>query len=172
MTAPSQDTHSPQANASVVPPSSHPSNQDQPRSTTSLPSPAQATTSTCTTSQSANESATQALLNPVNPSHLQLVKWKDGQGNTHRFYLMDVIGNKWRTVGHQLGLLPSQLDGTATQFGNNATECCRAVLGEWLENPPSDYPATWDGLVELLEDCKLAQVAIKLKAALTEAKLL
>ena len=85
---------------------------------------------------------------------------------------MDVIGNKWRTIGHQLGLLPSQLDGTAAQFGNNATECCRAVLGEWLENPPTDYPATWEGLMELLEDCKLAQVAVKLKAALTEAKLL
>ena len=85
---------------------------------------------------------------------------------------MDMIGNKWRTVGHQLGLLPSQLEGIASQFSNNATECCRAVLGEWLENPPPDYPVTWDGLMELLEDCKLTQVAVKLESALTEAKLL
>ena len=108
----------------------------------------------------------------VNPSHLQLIKWKDGQGQTHRFYLMDEIGNKWRTIGQQLNLLPSQLNEIASQFSDNATECCRAVLGEWLENPPTDYPATWEGLMELLEDCRLAQVAVILKAALTEAKLL
>ena len=168
LTAPSEGAHSRQSNASAVLPSSH-SNQDQPHSI-SLPSPTQA--ATCTSvSPSASSSANQGL-NPINPSHLQLVKWKDRQGQTQRFYLMDVIGNKWRSVGHQLGLLPSQLEGIASQFGNNATECCRAVLGEWLENPPSDYPVTWEGLMELLEDCKLTQVAVKLKSALTEAKLL
>ena len=149
-----------------MPPSSR-SNQDQAHST-SLPSPVQAAASI---NPSASPGANQGL-NPVNPSHLQLIKWKDRQGKTQRFYLMDMIGNKWRSVGHQLGLLPSQLEGIASQFGNNATECCRAVLGEWLENPPPDYPVTWEGLVELLEDCKLAQVAVMLKSALTEAKLL
>ena len=86
---------------------------------------------------------------------------------------MDEIGNKWRTIGQQLNLLPSQLNEIASQFSDNATECCRAVLGEWLENSPTDgYPATWEGLMELLEDCRLAQVAVILKAALAEAKLL
>ena len=110
--------------------------------------------------------------NVVNPTHLQLIKWKDGQGKIQRFYLMDMIGSKWRSIGQQLGLHPSQLDGLSTEHRDNATECCRAVLGKWLENPPSEYPVTWDGLMELLDDCQLSQVAIKLKAALSDANLL
>ena len=85
---------------------------------------------------------------------------------------MDMIGSRWHSIGQSLGLLPSQLDGISTEHRDNAIECCRAVLGKWLENPPPDYPVTWDGLLELLEDCQLAQVAVKLKSALSEAKLL
>ena len=31
-------------------------------------------------------------------------------------------------------------------------ECCTAVFSDWLEHPPPHYPATWEGLYELLDD--------------------
>lgn len=44
--------------------------------------------------------------------------------------------------------------------------CCRAVLVQLLENPPSDYPATWQGLIDLLENSQLGQVVVELRTIL------
>ena len=44
-------------------------------------------------------------------------------------------------------------------------ESCKAVLSYWLDRPPHYYPATWEGLYELLDDSELSQVAIELKQA-------
>lgn len=50
-------------------------------------------------------------------------------------------------------------------------ECCRAVLGNWLDNPPADYPVTWPGLIELLEDSQLGQVVSELRKVLDRSNL-
>ena len=103
--------------------------------------------------------------------HLALIKWKDGQGQTQRFYLMDKIAYKWRTLGELLGLSFSKLQSLAADHRDKSEECCRAVLGQWLDNPPPDYPTTWQGLLELLEDSQLGQVVTELRNVLDKAKL-
>ena len=104
--------------------------------------------------------------------HLALIKWKDDQGQTQRFYLMDKITYKWRTLGELLGLPFSKLQSLAAEYQNRPEECCRAILGQWLDNPPPDYPTTWQGLLELLEDSQLGQVVTELRNVLDKAKLL
>ena len=84
---------------------------------------------------------------------------------------MEVIENKWRDIGQVAGLSLAQLESIATEHREKPTNCCRAVLGKWLENPPDDYPITWDGLIGLLEDCKLTQVVKELRNVLSKANL-
>ena len=107
----------------------------------------------------------------VKIQQLTLIKWKDDQGQTQRFYLMDSIAYKWRTLGELLGLTFSKLQSLAAEHQNKPEECCRAVLGQWLDNPPPDYPITWHGLLELLEDGQLGQIVTELRNILNKAKL-
>ena len=85
---------------------------------------------------------------------------------------MDKISHKWRTLGELLRLSFSQLHSLVVEHRDRHEECCRAVLGHWLDNPPSDYPATWQGLLELLEDCQLGQVACDLRVVLNKANII
>ena len=48
-------------------------------------------------------------------------------------------------------------------------ECCEVVFSHWLDHPPHHYPATWEGLYELLNDSELGQVATELKQAVDNA---
>jgi hypothetical protein len=108
----------------------------------------------------------------VKIQQLALIKWKDDQGQTQRFYLMEKITHEWRTLGEHLGFDYSKLESIAAHHRGNPKECCRAVLGQWLDNPPPDYPTTWQGLLELLEDSQLGQVVTQLSNILDKAKLL
>ena len=99
-----------------------------------------------------------------------LIKWTEG-GAKKRFYLMEEVQTKWRDIGQVAGLSIAQLDSIVIDHRDKPTECCRAVFGKWLENPPREYPITWDGLIELLEDCKLTQVVTELKSVLSKANL-
>ena len=51
----------------------------------------------------------------------------------------------------------------------NYEEGCDAMLSYWLDNPPSDYPATWEGLYRLLNASEFSQVATELKEAVDNA---
>ena len=106
----------------------------------------------------------------VKPRLLQCIKWTEG-GETKRFFLIEKIANKWRILGQLLSIEEAQLEGFVRQYQNDINECCRAVLTKWQENPPPDYPATWGGLIELLEDCRLPEVVKELKGALNKVNL-
>ena len=84
---------------------------------------------------------------------------------------MDKIAHKWRDIGQLIDVGIGQLDSIATKHHEDSTECLRTVLGRWMEDPPEDYPNTWHGLVELLNDCKLANIAKELKIALSKANI-
>lgn len=82
---------------------------------------------------------------------------------------MEEIENKWHDIGQLVGLSLTHLEGIATGNQHKPAECCRAVLSRWLDNPPKEYPTTWNGLIELLKDCKLIRVADELRTALSKA---
>ena len=84
---------------------------------------------------------------------------------------MDNISSHWRDVGELIGLSVSNLENIATKHRDSPLECCRAVLSHWLKNPPKEYPITWRGLLELLEDCRLGQVVSDLKIVLSKSDL-
>ena len=108
------------------------------------------------------------LIGSFNKRHLTLIKWNDASGTTQRFYLMNRISAKWRKIGKLLDLSAAQLQGISTEHLGNQEDCCSAVLLKWMENPPREYPVSWEGLMELLEDSELSQVVEELKTALRE----
>ena len=74
--------------------------------------------------------------------------------------------HRWRDVG-DLVVPRQQLDVWANE--KDAKARCTAVLSHWLDHPPRHYPATWEGLYELLDDSELGQVATELKQAVDNA---
>ena len=93
---------------------------------------------------------------------MTIIRWKDESGEIRKFKLKQSIVHKWRDLGDLI--VPwQQLEVWAKE--KDAKECCTAVLLYWLEHPPHNYPATWEGLYELLDDCELSQVVTELKKA-------
>ena len=83
-----------------------------------------------------------------------------------KFRLKQSIMHKWRDIGN-LVLPRQQLEVWAKRKDDK--DCCEAVLFHWLDHSPRRYPATWEGLYELLDDSELGQVAIELRQAVDNA---
>lgn len=96
---------------------------------------------------------------------LTLIKYRDG-GEIKRLKLVDNILNKWDEVGRYLGIQEPKLQAWRTQTGNDPKRCCDNVVANWLQNPPDEYPLTWRGLIDLLEDADFTQLVKDLKKAL------
>ena len=84
---------------------------------------------------------------------------------------MENISPNWRDIGELIGLSVPTLTSIATEHHDKPLECCRAVLDQWLENPPTEYPLTWEKLIELLKDCKLGQIVSELQSVLSKTNL-
>ena len=95
-------------------------------------------------------------------SNLTVIRWRNERGEVNKFRLKSFIIHKWRDIGN-LVVPRQQLEVWAKE--KDVKECCEAVLSYWLDHPPRHYPATWEGLYELLDDSELGQVAIELKEA-------
>ena len=74
--------------------------------------------------------------------------------------------HRWRDVG-DLVVPRQQLMVWARRRDDE--ECCQAVFSYWLDHPSHRYPATWEGLYELLDDSELGQVAVELREAVDNA---
>ena len=95
-----------------------------------------------------------------------MIRWKNERGEVKKFRLKQSIMHRWRDVG-DLVVPRQQLEVWVKE--KDAKECCTAVLSYWLDHPPRHYPATWEGLYELLEDSELGQVSTELKQAVDNA---
>ena len=105
----------------------------------------------------------------VQVRHLKLIKWRDERGEIQRFSLMERVSLHWRDIGELIGLSFQQLECLAGEHRGKYIDCCRAVLCSWLDDPPEEYPITWRGLIELLQDSELGQVVSELKNALSKS---
>ena len=104
--------------------------------------------------------------NKISMKNLTLLKWKDSQGKQHKLRIVQNICPKWRYIGNLLGISDPVLESMLSQYRGDLEECCYAVLRRWLDNGSPDYPLTWEGLLDLLEDADCAEVAEELREAL------
>ena len=120
-----------------------------------------------------------AVFTPLNtltapsPSALNLLKWRDEQGQEQTFRLVDRVGAKWVEFGVLLGLSKNQLDAVKEdQLGQTARCWNRVMEDHWLGGCSSEqYPPTWEGLYTLLTDMESANIARDLKEAVNRASM-
>ena len=101
-------------------------------------------------------------------ANLRVIRWKNERGEVKKFHLKFKVFHKWRRIGD---LVASRQQVEVWSREMNSEDCCDAVLSQWLDHPPRRYPATWEGLCELLDDCELGEVASELKLAVSNAVL-
>ena len=81
--------------------------------------------------------------------------------------IIQSISSKWQKLATLLGLSLSQSDGIKKESFMNTEECCLRVFDHWIiSNGTTDYPITWSGLHELLEDIEHSTTAEHMKTAL------
>ena len=73
----------------------------------------------------------------------------------------------WKDIGILLKIPWQQLK--VWEKERDIKDCCNSVLNHWLDHSPDEYPATWEGLYELLDDCEFGQLVTKLKIAVKNA---
>lgn len=106
---------------------------------------------------------------PVSPptmKSLTLIKWKDKQGKTQRCNIISSICHKWQTFGRLIDMKESQIETISMKHQKDPEACCIDILRKWMERGSGDYPVSWDGLIELLGDLSLTDVAEELENAL------
>ena len=108
---------------------------------------------------------------PLKMKHLCLIKWKDSKGEIQRYKLTNKVSTEWRRFGRQLSIEENMLEGWHKETLANAERCWEKVMQEWLEQGHAEYPTTWEGLYEMLEDVGYEGVALSLKDAVCKAVL-
>ena len=102
---------------------------------------------------------------------LELIKWKDEDGVEKKLRIYSEIAHKWRQIASLMGLEPGQISAIEHDRHETAS-CVTGVLQRWFEYAgqlpnAKDYPKSWRGLINLLKDAELGEIAKELKKALT-----
>ena len=111
------------------------------------------------------------LISPVSStpslsiSNLTCLRWTD-KGQARILKIREKISPRWEEAGDLLGLTVERLKGIDMHRRGDVGMCCRDVLVDWLHENQGGYPATWEGVVQLLEDMELSAAAQQLKKAL------
>lgn len=97
---------------------------------------------------------------------LNLIKWKDASGCVHKFRLVDRVSSKWESFGYRLDIPQDMLTAWWEESLGNSAKCWMKVMRHWLMGEQtSEYPTTWEGLYEMLEDVAYIEEARGLREA-------
>ena len=93
-------------------------------------------------------------------SALNLLKWKDEQGQEQTISLVREVSASWYDFGMILGFSFNELDSWNSEYQGNTHKCWNKVMESWLSKGGTrDYPASWKGLCTLLEDLEFSRVS-------------
>ena len=98
-------------------------------------------------------------------SNLTCLRWTD-KGQAQILKIREKISPRWEEAGDLLGLTTERLKLIDMHRRGDVGMCCRDVLVDWLHENQGSYSATWEGVVQLLEDMNLSAAAQQLKNAL------
>ena len=97
---------------------------------------------------------------------LNIIKWKDDQGDEQKFCLVSEVSARWKDFGMHLKITQNDLDAMEEEHGRKAKACWKDVMNQWLDGKGEpEYPSTWEGMYTLLDDLELSEVAKRLKKA-------
>ena len=101
---------------------------------------------------------------PINSRHLQLIEWTNKKGSTSCLRLYEEMAPHWKVVANLIGLKKEII---AVNHRDDALECIRGVMKEWMINAPNitTYSCTWNGLCNLLDNAQLGKAREDLQEA-------
>lgn len=98
---------------------------------------------------------------------LCLIKWVDGSRRTQCFNLIERISHKWTDIGDLFKIQDATLKNFKATNLNDNKGGCRDVFVHWLNNGgTNEYPRTWSGVFELLDNIELRGIRMELQQAL------
>ena len=105
---------------------------------------------------------------------MDLIKWEDENGVIKELRIYSKIAHKWRQIATQLGFELGEIESIRKNNPFDDRDRVTVVLGRWFENArnlpnASRYPKSWQGLINLLEDAELSEVATELQQALSSS---
>ena len=111
----------------------------------------------------------------VEHKYLNQLKWQQNELGCEKYLrLYSRIAHKWEQIAAHLGFTIGETESIRR---NCYDDCGRitTMLGQWLENAKnlpnaSRYPKSWQGLINLLEDAELGEMAMELNRALSSPK--
>lgn len=113
---------------------------------------------------------TVATVVPLSLKTLTLLKWRDEHGFEQTFRLVDKVSAEWMQFGLLLDIGMNQLKEWGDQHRGKASNCWKEVMEHWLERDGTcDYPATWEGVYDLLKDMSCSKVAEDVQKAVNES---
>lgn len=108
-------------------------------------------------------------------ANLQLLSWKDHNGERKTYSVTSQVQHKWQTIGIQLGFHLPHIQSLECKYSSNptpSTMCLIQILDQWIRNGVQQnvdrYCPTWDGLTTLLCDIEEGGVAEKIRKILCE----
>jgi hypothetical protein len=102
---------------------------------------------------------------------MDLIKWKDENGVERELRIFSKIGHKWEDIATRLGL-GGEISAIKQDSHYQTSLCIKVLFKKWFENATRlpnarDYPKSWRGLINLLNDVQLGEVAKELERALS-----
>ena len=113
-------------------------------------------------------------LQDIENRFVDLIKWEDENGVKRELRIYSKIAHKWRQIATQLGFELGEIESIRKNNPFDDHDRVTVVLGRWFDNArnlpnASRYPKSWQGLINLLEDAELGEVAEELKRALSSS---
>ena len=111
-------------------------------------------------------------LRDIEHRFMDLIKWEDEKGVKRELRIYSKIAHKWREIATLLGFEPGEIESIRKNYPFDDRDRVTVVLGRWFDNAKnlpnaSRYPKSWQGLINLLEDAELGEVAQELKRTLS-----
>ena len=102
---------------------------------------------------------------------LDQIKWENENGDIKVLKIYSKIAHKWSQIATRLGFNLGEIHSIRKNYPFDDRDRVTAVLRLWFDNAKnlpnvSSYPKSWPGLIKLLEDAELGEVANELHTAL------
>lgn len=97
---------------------------------------------------------------------MHLLKYRGGDGQLKYFRLLEKVQVHWKDIGILMGIENATLEMFEHKWRGDLKEQCRDVFQTWLRQGSEKYSVKWSGLLELLEDVQLKEIAYELQEIL------